>query len=169
MVSHSEAHWEHASPLHTQSWLCSLHRTPCQFTVYPHQHNHKIIKLPLLLLHNHSFATDTNCNVSIWYKGYLICNWKGATTYRLRTTPLAPGEVQRCSRAALFSGGEQLSPGRLGAIHSFIVLMLMVAKLTLCPNSACFLLGYTASWYYSYLVSAWLHTQPSLIQATSPN
>ena len=33
--------------------------------------NHKIV---LLLLHNYNFATVMNCNMSIWYEGYLICN-----------------------------------------------------------------------------------------------
>jgi hypothetical protein len=47
--------------------------------------NHKIISL---LLHNYNFATVMNCNVNIWYKGYLICNPIEYATHRLKVIGL---------------------------------------------------------------------------------
>lgn len=48
--------------------------------------NHKIIKF---LLHNFNYVTARNCNVTMWYAGYPICDPQGIVAHRLRTTYLA--------------------------------------------------------------------------------
>ena len=61
------------------------------FNTVPHvvvTPNYKII---LWLLHNCNVVTVINHNVNIWYAGYLICDLKGVTTHRLRTTGLGHG------------------------------------------------------------------------------
>lgn len=54
-----------------------------------------------------------------------------------------------------------------GGMHSFIVLR-YGGKADLMPDSTCFVRGYTASCCWGYVLFAWLHTRPGLIQATHP-
>ena len=55
------------------------------------------IELSLLLLHNCNFATVMNCNISVGYAGYQVCDHRvrvvktptnGLLTHRLRTAAL---------------------------------------------------------------------------------
>ena len=77
----------------THVWVCNRSATPQYSSSCCVAPNHNII---VLLLHNCNGATVINCNVDIWYAGYLICKpgervtWWSVSlrTHRLRTSAI---------------------------------------------------------------------------------